>query len=207
MTLNNPPSPQKNCFRCLLRSKTCVARDSSSFAAHKIHVGVWTDISTRYFPDDPICLFSMNTHINKPFWRERPISWVYISAGNHPLTSYIYGLNQLWLTEFTLAFLNPQMQLSQRHYFWIVALSAWNVSMVLGDLSVALTIHRYPCDNKQLSLLCTFPSDQYWGRMLGGLRGEDMTMSSVTFLLKDLQRTKHRLGFCWKFKQIQKDLK
>lgn len=104
--------PKKNCFSCLLWSKTCAARDSSSFPAHKIHVGVWTDISTRYFPDDPICFFSINTHINKPFWRERPISWVYISAGNYPFISYIYGLNQLWVTEFILAFLNPQMQLS-----------------------------------------------------------------------------------------------
>lgn len=173
--------PPKNCFSCSLWCKTCVARGSFSFPAHKIHCRyVNWHISTIYPRWPKICLVPISIHINKPFLRKEPISWVYIFAGNCLFTSFINGLNQLWLTEFIPASLKPQMHPPSGHHFWILVPSAWNVPTVPAGLSIALTITILVTANK-LSLLSALPREQYLG-WLDGLKrgGHDLVFINIS---------------------------
>lgn len=185
--------PPKKCLRCLLWSKTCVARGSFNFPAHHIHCKFTDWHIYTIFPRRPhLSLPHKHAH-KQAILKKRTRS---IFAGNYPFTSSIHGLNQLWLTKFLLAALNPCTQLSWQHHFWTVALCVWNISEVPVHRSILLTTNGLS--------LGVLPSEQYWAWMLGSLRGKDTTMSLLQFL-KDLQRTKTSARrVWWKFKDKER---
>lgn len=131
--------PLPHYFSCLLWSKTCVARGSSSCLAHTIHCRyadwpILHDISQTAKSVLPI-----NMHINKTFLGKEPIHWVYVFAGNDHFLHTWFGstvTNRIYS-----GFLEPQTQPSLQHHFWTVALSARNVSTGLVELSVAPTVN------------------------------------------------------------------
>lgn len=164
-----------------------------NFPAHHIHCKFTDWHIYTIFPRRPhLSLPHKHAH-KQAILKKRTRS---IFAGNYSFTSSIHGLNQLWLTKFLLAALNPCTQLSWQHHFWTVALCVWNISEVPVHRSILLTTNGLS--------LGVLPSEQYWAWMLGSLRGKDTTMSLLQFL-KDLQRTKTSARrVWWKFKDKER---
>lgn len=141
-------------------------------------VGMGTDLSYTILPRQPTLSFSINTHTNKPFLRKEPLSWVYIFAGN-------YHFFDTWLgstvtNRIHSGFLEPQTWPTQRHHFWTVALSAWNVSVVLVDLSIALTMPSSLWQQTSLAFFVHFPVEL---RILGlNVRGPNRRGQGQVFI-------------------------